>query len=180
MSWKGELIHVHIAAGASADMRALAEARLLPGTGIEGDRYATRCGTYSSRHHIDRQVTLIEQEALDALARDHGIELAPHEHRRNLTTRGVPLNHLVGRYFGIGDCVLYGGRLNVPCRYLEDLLGKKVFKPLINRSGLNCRVVRGGTIRPGMAVEPCDPATLDAALRAANEAVALERPPEVW
>ena len=180
MSWKGELLHIHTAVGASAHMRVLAEARLVPGVGIEGDRYATLTGTYSNRNHIDRQVTLIEQETLDALARDHGIELPPHEHRRNLTTCGVPLNHLVGRYFSIGECVLYGGRLNVPCRYLEDLLGKKLFKPLINRSGLNCRVVRGGTIRQGMAIEPCDFAALDAAIRSANEAVALERPPEVW
>jgi MOSC domain-containing protein YiiM len=50
--------------------------------------------------------------------------------------------------------VLVGGRLNVPCQYLEDLLGKKVFKPLINRSGLNCLIVKGGTIRPGDAIRP--------------------------
>ncbi|MGA8007713.1 MAG: MOSC domain-containing protein [Burkholderiales bacterium] len=154
MSWKGELIHIHIAAGASAPMRALADARLVPGIGVEGDRYALRAGTYSNRHNAGREVTLIELETLEALARDHGIELAPHEHRRNLTTRGVPLNHLVGKYFRIGDCVLHGERLNVPCLYLEDLLGKKVFKPLLNRSGLNCRIEAGGTIRPGMAIEP--------------------------
>jgi len=155
MSWQGVLLHLHVAPAASAPMRALAEARLVPGVGIEGDRYATRTGTYSDRHNVDREVTLIEFETLEALARDHGIELAPHEHRRNLTTRGVPLNHLVGRSFRVGDCVLHGERLNVPCLYLENLLGKKVFKPLINRSGLNCRIETGGTIRPGMAVEPC-------------------------
>ena len=136
-------------------MRALAEARLVAGVGIEGDRYATRTGTYSVRHHVDREVTLIEFETLEALERDHGIALAPHEHRRNLTTRGVPLNHLVGRRFRVGECVLYGGRLNVPCQYLEDLLGKKVFKPLINRSGLNCQIVTGGIVRPGDLIEPC-------------------------
>ncbi|MGA7984053.1 MAG: MOSC domain-containing protein [Burkholderiales bacterium] len=155
MTWKGELIHIHVAARGSAPMRALAEARLVPGIGVEGDRYATRSGTYSNRHSVDREVTLIEFETLEALARDHGIELAPQEHRRNLTTRGVPLNHLVGRYFKVGDCVLHGERLNVPCLYLEDLLGKKVFKPLINRSGLNCRIEQGGTIRPGATIEPC-------------------------
>ncbi|MDA8109913.1 MAG: MOSC domain-containing protein [Betaproteobacteria bacterium] len=179
MHWTGELLYVHVADGASAPMRSLDAARLLEGVGIEGDRYATRRGTYSPRHHIDRQVTLIEEETLQALARDHDIALAPHEHRRNLTTRGVPLNHLVGRYFAVGSCVLYGGRLNVPCRYLEDLLGKKVIKPLLNRSGLNCRVVVGGVIRPGDRIEPRDAESLDPALRAANEAVALERPPEV-
>src|SRR5919109_568147 len=142
--WHGELLYIHIAAAASEPMRALDTARLVAGVGIEGDRYATRKGTYSPKHHIDRQVTLIEAETLEALARDHGIELAPAEHRRNLTTRGVPLNHLVGRYFRVGQCVLYGGRLNVPCRYLEDLVGKKIFKPLIKRPRLNCRIVIGG------------------------------------
>lgn len=122
----------------------------------------------------------MEQETLEALARDHGIELAAHEHRRNLTTRGVPLNHLVGRYFRVGECVLYGGRLNVPCRYLEELLNKKVFKLLINRSGLNARVIVDGTVRTGDVILPLDPANIDSNTRAANEAHALERPPEVW
>jgi MOSC domain-containing protein YiiM len=115
MRCQGELLHIHIAPKASAPMDALPEARLVSGTGLEGDRYATRLGTYSKNHHIDRQATLIEVEVLEALARDRGIQLAPNEHRRNLTTRGVPLNHLVGQYFRVGDCVLYGGRLNVPC-----------------------------------------------------------------
>jgi MOSC domain-containing protein YiiM len=177
--WQGELLHIHVASAASAAMAELPEARLVGGVGIEGDRYATGLGTYSKKPHIDRQVTLIEVEVLEALARDRGIPLAPHEHRRNLTTRGVPLGHLVGHYFRVGDCVLYGGRLNVPCLYLETLLGKKVFKPLINRSGLNCRIVLGGTIRSRQRIEWCDPASLHAATRLANEAVPLEPPPDV-
>ena len=179
MLWRGELLHIHMAPAASSPMRALSEAQLIAGTGIDGDRYATRLGTYSRNHHIDRQVTLIEVETLEALARDHGVDLAPHEHRRNLTTRGVPLNHLVGQYFRLGACVLYGGRLNVPCRYLEDLVGKKVFKPLLNRSGLNCRIVVGGAIHEGDRVAWCDPDALDVSIRRANEATPLERPPEV-
>lgn len=178
MHWQGELLHIHVATKASAPMQALAEARLVAGIGIEGDRYANRLGTYSKNHHIDRQATLIEAEVLEALARDRKIELAPHEHRRNLTTRGVPLNHLVGRYFRIGDCVLYGGRLNVPCLYLENLLAKKVFKPLLNRSGLNCRIIVGGRVRISDRIEWCDPNALDASLRRANEATPLETPPE--
>lgn len=150
----GVLLAIHRAAAASAPMEELAAARLIEGVGIEGDRYATATGTYSHKPHEDRQVTLIEIETLDALARDHGIDLPPHETRRNLTVAGVPLNHLVGREFRVGEVVLHGGRLNVPCQYLEDLLGKKVFKPLINRSGLNCRIVKGGTLRPGDAVRP--------------------------
>ena len=178
--WRGELLHIHMAPIASALMRALSETRLLPGVGIEGDRYANKVGTYSNKHHIDRQVTLIEAEVLEALARDHDVQLAAHEHRRNLTTRGVPLNHLVGSYFRVGACVLYGGRLNVPCRYLEELVGKKVFKPLLNRSGLNCRIIVGGMIRVGDHIGPCAPEALDPALRSENEATPLERPPQAW
>jgi MOSC domain-containing protein YiiM len=178
MIWQGELLHIHVASTASAAMEELTTATLIPGTGIDGDRYATGLGTYSKRPHIDRQVTLIEVEVLDAIARDRGIVLAPHEHRRNLTTRGVPLGHLVGHYFRVGECVLYGGRLNVPCLHLETLLGKKVFKPLINRSGLNCRVVVGGTIRTDERIEWCDPASLAISIRQENEAIPLEPPPE--
>src|SRR5215471_14519393 len=179
MIWQGELLRIHVAPAASAAMAELDAAQLIAGVGIEGDRYATGLGTYSKSPHIDRQVTLIEVEVLEAIARDRGIVLAPNEHRRNLTTRGVPLGHLVGQYFRVGDCVLYGGRMNVPCLYLETLLGKKVFKPLLNRSGLNCRIVLGGTIRGHARVEWCDPASLDVSIRSTNEASPLEPPPEV-
>lgn len=126
----------------------LAEATLIEGVGIEGDRYATGKGYYSHMPDV-REVTLIDEETLIALHRDHEIELLPAEHRRNLTTRGVPLNHLVGRRFKVGEAVLEGGRLNVPCKYLQTLLNKKVFVPLLNRSGLNCQIISGGKIFTG-------------------------------
>ena len=160
-------------------MEARTEMRLVAGSGIEGDRYAQGLGTYSTRPHVDRQVTLIEVETLEALARDRSIALAPQEHRRNLTTRGVPLNHLVGQYFRVGECVLYGGRLNVPCTYLENLLGKRVFKPLLNRSGLNGRIIVGGTVRMGDPIAWCDPHSLDPEVRQANEAIPVAPAPEV-
>ena len=178
MFWRGELLDIHIAPKAAAPMEPLREARLVAGVGIEGDRYTTRRGTYSVRHNVDRQATLIEFEALEALGRDHDVEFTGSEHRRNFTTRGVPLNHLVGQYFRVGECVLYGGRLNVPCDHLDKLTGKKVFRRLINRSGLNCRIIVGGTVRAGDAIAWCDPQSVDPALRRANEAMPLERWPE--
>ncbi|MDG2113276.1 MAG: MOSC domain-containing protein [Actinomycetota bacterium] len=157
----------------------LTSAELIAGEGIEGDRYATGSGHYSSRPHIDRQITLIESEVLEALARDHNVELRPEEHRRNLTTTGVPVGHLVGTYFSVGPCVLYGGRLNVPCAYLQTLLDKQVFRPLVHRSGLNARIVIGGTIRRGDLITPIDRSTLDPELVAANEQTPIEPAPEV-
>lgn len=153
-SWGGRLIAIHIAEQASVEMEELQAARMIEGVGIEGDRYATGRGTYSYKPHQDRQCTLIEMETMEALRRDHGLALEPNESRRNLTTEGVPLNHLVGRHFRVGEVVLFGGRLNVPCKYLDELLGRPLFNPLLNRSGLNCRIIKGGTIRPGDVIEP--------------------------
>jgi MOSC domain-containing protein YiiM len=159
--WSGSLLHIHIAEAASFEMEALTEASCVAGRGIEGDRYFLGTGTYSPKPDV-REVTLIEQEALDALARNDPplqggpIHLAPEEHRRNLTVRGVPLNHLVGRRFRVGEVILRGGRLNFPCKYLEELLGKAVYLPLYNRSGLNCSIERGGIIRVGDPVLPLD------------------------
>lgn len=152
--WHGRLEHICITERGSAPMVALPEARLIAGVGIEGDRYATGKGFYSKTPRPDRQVTLIEIESLEALERDHKIELLPRETRRNLTTRGVPLNHLVGKRFRVGEVLLYGARLNVPCKYLEQMTGKPVYAPLIHRSGLNCEIVEGGVVRVGDAVAP--------------------------
>jgi MOSC domain-containing protein YiiM len=154
LPWSGTLEYIHIAPAASYEMEELQEAHLIAGRGIEGDRYFNGTGTYSPKPDV-REVTLIEMEALDALARNDPplqgkpIVLAPADHRRNLTTRGVPLNHLVGKRFRVGETVLKGGRLNFPCKYLEELLGLPVYLPLYNRSGLNCWIEQGGIVRPG-------------------------------
>jgi MOSC domain-containing protein YiiM len=99
-------------------------------------------------------------EVLEALARNDPplqsgpIRLRPADHRRNLTVRGVPLQHLVGQRFRVGEAILFGGRLNFPCKYLEKLLGLPVYLPLYNRSGLNCRIEKGGIVHCGDVVEP--------------------------
>lgn len=157
MNMTGELLHIHIAPEASYEMEELAEAVLVPGKGIEGDRYFKGNGTYSDRGG-PREITLIEMETLEALAvnqppkQDEPIHLEPVDHRRNLTTRGVPLNHFVGKRFRVGEAILRGDRLNYPCKYLDSLLGKPLFMPLYNRSGINCYIETGGTVRPGDAI----------------------------
>lgn len=160
--WQGgKLLHIHIAPAAAHEMEAVDEAELVAGRGIVGDRYFLGTGTYSPKPDI-REVTLIEIETIDALAandpplQDGPIVLDPTDHRRNLTTRGVPLNHLVGKRFRVGDTILRGGRLNFPCKYLEELLGEPVYLPLYNRSGLNCTIETGGVIHPGDVISPLD------------------------
>jgi hypothetical protein len=159
-NWAGGcLLNIHFAPTASVAMEEISAANFVAGREIEGDRYFLGTGTYSAKPDF-REVTLFEIEVLEALARNDPplqsspIKLRPVDHRRNLTVRGVPLHHLVGQRFRVGEAVLFGGRLNFPCKYLEKLVGLPVYLPLYNRSGLNCRIEKGGIVHPGDLVEP--------------------------
>ena len=159
MKWgPGKLLHIHIAERASSNMKELIDAELVAGKGIVGDRYFNGTGKYSEIPDI-RDVTIIEKEVLDALEQNQppiqekSIILKPHEHRRNLTSIGVPLNYLVGKKIKIGEVILEGGRLNFPCKYLADLLKKPLVLPLYNRSGLNCKIIKGGIIKQNDIIE---------------------------
>jgi MOSC domain-containing protein YiiM len=153
-AWTGVVRCLHITPRAFLPMRAMPELRLIEGKGIEGDRYmiGREEGFYSHKPEEGRQVTLFEYETLVALKRDHNIDLGPEEHRRNVTVAGVPLTHLVGRQFWLGETLLESTRLSIPCRHIEEITGKAIFDPLINRSGLNCKILKGGTVRVGDAV----------------------------
>ena len=137
---------IHVADVEGAPMRSLGAVRAIPGVGLDGDRYATARGHYSGDPKVDRHLTLIEAEEIERLAAEHGIELGPGESRRNVTTRGIRLNALVGRRFRIGDVLCEGTRLCEPCQYLTDLLGKRVLAPLAHRAGLRARILEGGEI----------------------------------
>ena len=112
--WRGTVESLHIVAEKSQPMATVETIRAVPGRGLEGDRYANGKGTYSNKPEEGRQVTLFEQETLEALRRDHGIALEPRETRRDGTARGITPNHLVGPRFPVGDGPLQGKRLNTP------------------------------------------------------------------
>ena len=130
-------------------MKSVKEVRAVSGKGLEGDRYFYRTGTFSNQPGTGRDVTLIELEALEALQRDYAIELNPGQPRRNVVTRGMPLNHLVGIEFAVGAVTLRGTRLCEPCSHLEKLTRKGTMRGLIHRGGLRADIVAGGVIRVG-------------------------------
>ena len=151
--FKGTVVSIHIAPEAEGRMIAVKETRAVPGKGLEGDRYFSQIGTYSVKPGADREVTLIEAEALEALRRDDGITLEPGESRRNITTRGVPLNFLVGKEFTVGPVSLLGIRLCEPCGHLEGLTKEGTRAGLVHRGGLRAQILTEGVIRGGDAVE---------------------------
>ncbi|MBI2808842.1 MAG: hypothetical protein HYX68_27990 [Planctomycetes bacterium] len=151
--FQGHLIGIFIASHKGKDLQGNDQVEAVAGRGLLGDRYFLREGTYSAKDGPDREVTLIEAEALEGLARDYQIVLAPAQARRNLLTRGVPLNHLVGKDFTIGSVTLRGIRLCEPCGHLEKLTCQGVEKGLLHRGGLRAQIVTGGMLKVGAAID---------------------------
>src|SRR5713226_7590578 len=149
--WNGTVESIHIASTAEGPLQSVPQAMAVPGTGLEGDRYALKLGTFY-KPEPDHELTLIEVEAIEALRRDYRVELAVGEARRNIVTRKVPLNHLVGKEFTIGDVRIRGIRLCEPCVHLQKLTGKPVLKGLLHRGGLRAQILTQGTIRVGGVV----------------------------
>ena len=146
---QGEVVGLYLASGAGAPMEAQAEVSLMTGDGVEGDRYASGGGRWSREGGTGRQLTLIEEEAIDAARRDYDVDLPPGATRRNVVTRGVALNHLVGRRIRLGGAELLGVRLAEPCSYLASLTDARVTRALVHRGGLRADVLAGGNVRIG-------------------------------
>ncbi len=139
LGWKGAVASIHIAADGGAPMHDAGKMRAVAGRGLEGDRYHEGRGHYSDHPGPMREVSLIEEETVEALKRDHEMEVTSGETRRNVVARSVPLNHLVGREFRVGEAVLEGVEL---CDHLGAVTGKRGLLPnLIHRGGLHARVL---------------------------------------
>jgi MOSC domain-containing protein YiiM len=154
----GTIEGIFIAAKAEDRTRPVETVEAVAGRGLEGDRYFAGGGTFSEQRKPGRDITLIEAEAIEGLASEDGIELGPGEARRNVVTRGIGLNDLVGRRFTVGEVECVGQRLCDPCSHLEGLTKPGVLKGLVDRGGLRADVVTGGRIAVGDPVSDLGPA----------------------
>ena len=148
---RGSVEAIYLAGERGAPRTAVDRERAVAETGLEGDRYFghPRGG---GRRDPERQVTLIEAEAVDAV-RATGAPLAPGDARRNVVTRGVRLNELVGRTFRVGEAVLRGIERCDPCSRLTRLTYAGVERDLRDRGGLRAEILESGDIRVGDAVQ---------------------------
>lgn len=151
---KGRVEAIHVAASSGADMQSIHEAQLMAGRGVIGDRYYEGIGEFSpAEQDPDHELTLIEIEEIESFNARAKHSFAAERFRRNVVTRGVRLNDLVGVEFELGDATVRGIRLCEPCRYLAGLVHEDVVKQMLRRSGLRAGIVRGGRLRVGDAVE---------------------------
>ena len=155
--FQGKVLSIYTAPASREPMVAQQEVHLVPGKGIEGDRYFKGNATYSDRPGPHREVTLIERETLDALEREYGYRLDPQQSRRNFLVSGVPLNHLIDREFSVGGVRLRGLLLCEPCANLAEMSGHaNIINHMLHRGGLRAEILNEGTIRVGADVLPGD------------------------
>jgi MOSC domain-containing protein YiiM len=119
--------------------------RAYAGRGLEGNRYFWEDGDAPP----GRGVTLIAAEAMDAVALEGNVSIEPAATRRNVLTRGIDVNDLVGKRFRIGDVECEGVELCEPCAHLESMTQPGVIKALAHRGGLNADILTDGEINLG-------------------------------
>jgi len=156
----GQGVGVYLADSAGRPMRSVESAVAVAGQGLLGDRYQAGTGEWSYDRKMYDDVTLIAVEALAAADAQHAVQLAAGASRRNVETRGVDLDALVGVRFRVGEVELRGERPCEPCRYLDAVTGQPAKTALQGRGGLRATVLRGGQLRVGdrVVVNPAQPA----------------------
>jgi hypothetical protein len=140
----GSVEAISVAATAGAPPHAVDQVRALAGRGLEGDRHVTGKGTFPSGLP-GSALTLIEAEVCESF--DPPLDVG--EHRRNVVTRGIDLNALVGHEFAIGDVPCRGMRLCEPCTVVEGYASRPVLRPLVHRGGLRADILEDGAISVG-------------------------------
>lgn len=149
----GTVVSILVAAQAEGAIRRVSEAEAEAGRGLVGDRYFAGGGTFSNPHARGHDLTLIEADVIDDLGGVFAGYRAE-DTRRNIVTRGIDLNALVGWQFRIGGVECVGQRLCEPCAHLDRIAVKGALRPLVHRGGLRADVVTSGRITVGDPVEP--------------------------
>ncbi len=147
----GVIDKIFIAPDGGAGMEAVAEAEAIAGQGLRGDRYCQRSGYWIGKDEC--QITLIRAEDLEQITASTGIQIQNGEHRRNLVTRGLPLDSLAGKRFQAGSAILEYDRPRPPCGYIQSLTEPGMMKALLGSGGICARVIQSGTIRVADSIE---------------------------
>jgi MOSC domain-containing protein YiiM len=161
-----------VAGSAGEPAQLLDSVRALPGRGLEGDRHVSGTGTFPSGPP-GSALTLIEAEVCESF----DPRLEPSEHRRNIITRGIDLNGLVGLEFSVGEVRCRGMRLCEPCTVVQRYAGRPVLRALVHRGGLRADILSEGTIKIGDPIRTAEPAGKDARRNGPRDAERSEAQP---
>jgi UDP-glucose 4-epimerase len=143
-----EILHIFLAPAKAARTQSVESVEAVAGRGLRGDRYFDK-----KKRHPGDEVTLIESEHLEAFTKQTGLSIPPGNPRRNIVTRGVRLNELVGKRFRVGAALLEGVELCEPCRIFAKETHREALPFFRGKGGLRSRVLEGGTIRVGDGID---------------------------
>ena len=136
-----EVSKICITNKSAEEMQDVNTVEVIASKGIVNDRY------FNENNDQALQITLIESENIDYYNQISETNIPYISFRRNIITKGIQLNDLVGKEFLIGNVKIKGHRLCAPCRYLQEMLKQKnLVKKLLNRGGLRCEILTDGII----------------------------------
>ena len=150
----GQIVGIYVAPVKDAVVMGYQKASVRAGKGIEGDRYFSNTGKNRSSYkgQPDWEITLIEAEVIESFNQRSGNKFHHSDFRRNLITRDIRLNDLVGKEFKIGDVSFYGVQLCEPCAKLQRRLGVRILPDLIGKGGLRAQIRSNGVISMDQAM----------------------------
>jgi MOSC domain-containing protein YiiM len=129
---------IHMGPEEAGPLVSVTRVEVLAGKGVVGDRHFHEKGAKPGQ-----ALTLVEAEEVERAGLEAG------QTRRQLTTRGVRLNDLVGKRFKVGEVECYGVELCEPCRHLQSMTRPGIIKDMVHRAGINADVLNDGTISVG-------------------------------
>jgi len=139
-----EVIKIGIAKSKSKEIQEVTEINLSAGKGIIGDRY------FHEKNEDRNQLTLIESENIDYYNNKFNLKIPYLNFRRNIVTKGIKLNDLVGKKLIIGKTEIKGIDLCRPCKPLQEKLGQdNIIKEFLRKGGLRCKILTSTNIKLG-------------------------------
>jgi len=142
----GKVVGIYIARNQGDQTVNVDRIHVIPGMGIEGDRYFKKQNEVEGQSKTGHEITLIEVEAIESMRLNDGIQITPQESRRNIITNGISLNELVSHIFFIGEIKLRGVRLCEPCQYLANKTDPRILYAMVHRGGLRADILTEGDI----------------------------------
>jgi len=146
-----EVIKLGIAANNNQPIKEVNSIEVLANKGIVGDRH------FNDFNDPYNQLSLIESENIDEYNIKFGLDIPYINFRRNIITKGIQLNDLIGKKLQIGNVELEGVELCRPCRHLTEMLNQKnILKEFMRKGGLRCQILSSSKISIGDKINLLD------------------------
>ena len=137
----GSVIKIGISKKKGGEIIDLSYANVFAGKGIENDRF------YNINNNKSNHISIIESEQIDSFNSAKNLSIPYINFRRNIVTKNIKLNNLVGKIFLIGKIKIKAIQLCEPCVYLSSLLKEKeIVKFFVHKAGIRCEILNNGTI----------------------------------